>query len=510
MESTHYDLIIVGSGAGGGTLAYVLADTGKKILILERGGFLRRSKDNWDAYKIFRDQLYNTPERWLDAGGKEFRPKQYYFVGGLTKFYGATVIRFRREDFGEVRHVDGISPAWPIDYEDMEPYYAEAERLYLAHGLRGEDPTEPPASGPYPHPPISHEPRIQEISDGLAALGLHPFHLPLGIMLNESDRDNSPCIRCDTCDGFACLLDAKADAETVCVRPALKHGNVTLMTNTEVTRLETAGSGRSVSSVEAVRNGEPLRFKGDVVVLSAGAINSAVLLLRSRSDKHPDGLANSSGRVGRNVMFHNNCAMLALTPFRKNPTVFPKTLCVNDFYFNDPFDPDYGYPLGDIQLLGNLTKETLKAVQPIVPMPMVKYIAEHIVSFWQSTEDLPLPDNRVEVLPDGRVRVGYRTTNGKSLHRLVARSKQILKRLGYKFFLTRRSGPETVGHQCGTVRFGADPSTSVLDPFCKAHDLENLYVVDSGFFPSSTALNPTLTVSANALRVADHLKGIMK
>lgn len=506
MESKHYDVVIVGSGAGGGTLAYALADTGKNILVIERGNFIERSKDNWDAYKIFREEKYSTPETWYDVRNKPFRPKQYYYVGGLTKFFGSTLIRFRKEDFGEVRHVDGISPAWPVTYEELEPYYTEAEKLYQAHGLRNEDPSEPPASGPFPYPPISHEPMIQEIADKLSAKGLHPFHLPIGIMLNEEDHVNSPCIRCDTCDGFVCLLDAKADAEVICVRPALNYQNITLLTNTLVKKLETDPSGKEVTSVVAERQGEELRFSGDVFVLAAGTINSAVLLLNSRSEEHPDGLANSSGMVGRNVMFHNNCAMLAVTPFRANPTVFPKTLCINDFYFNDPFDPSYEFPLGDIQLLGNMTKETLKAVQPLAPMPLVRYISKHTVAFWQSVEDLPMPDNRVEVTPDGRISVRYRTTNDESLKRLVVRSKKVLREIGFSIFITRRSGPETVGHQCGTVRFGNDPATSVLDRFCKAHDLDNLYVVDSGIFPSSTALNPALTIVANTLRVSDHLR----
>jgi len=505
MEDQHFDVIIIGAGQGGGTVALALAPSGKRILLLERGDFLPRSKDNWNALNVFRDQGYSTPETWYDRRGRGFKPKQYYWVGGLTKFYGATLIRFRREDFGELQHLDGVSPAWPISYDDLEPYYSKAESLFHVHGRRGDDPTEAPSSQPYPHPPVSHEPMIAEIADSMLSMGLHPFHLPLGILLDEANPTESTCIRCDTCDGFACPLRAKADAEVICVRPALEHDNVSLLPRCHVKRLETNGSGRQIRSVVVDRDGKELRFSGDLVVLAAGAINSAGLLLASYSDRYPNGLANGSGMVGRNLMLHTNCAMISVMPFRENPTVYPKTLCLNDFYFNDPLDTDWQYPLGDIQLLGNLTPETLKAVQPLVPMPALRYLSSHMVSWWQSTEDLPQHRNRVELLQDGKLKLSYWPSNVESVNRLTARLKQLLRRIGYRFFVTRRSGVETVGHQCGTVRFGSDPSTSVLDIDCKAHELDNLYVVDASFFPSSTALNPALTIAANALRVADHL-----
>jgi choline dehydrogenase-like flavoprotein len=505
MADRHFDVIIIGAGQGGGTTALALAPTGKRILLLERGDFLPRSKDNWDAYKVFRDEVYSTPETWHDLRNRPFRPKQYYWVGGLTKFYGATLIRFRAEDFGEIRHIDGMSPAWPISYDDLEPYYTRAERLFQVHGQRGDDPTEAPASEPFPCPPVSHEPMIAEIAERMSGMDLHPFHLPLGLRLDEQNPGDSPCIRCDTCDGFVCPLRAKSDAEVTCVRPAVEHENVNLLTRSRVVRLDTDASGGTVRGVVVERDGEKLEFSADVVVLSAGAINSALLLLASRSDRHPNGLGNGSGLVGRNLMLHTNCAMISVMPFRKNPTVFPKTLCVNDFYFNDPFDKDWEYPLGDIQLLGNLTPETLKSVQPIVPMPVARYLSEHMVSWWQSTEDLPQSRNRIELTPEGRVQLSYWPSNVESVNRLTARVKQMLRRMGFRLFVTRRSGPDTVGHQCGTLRFGADPGSSVLDVNCRLHEVDNLYVVDASFFPSSTALNPALTIAANALRVADYL-----
>ena len=191
-----YDVIIIGTGAGGGTLARHLAPSGKRILLLERGDWLPREPQNWLAEDVFVDNRYVSPDTWYDEKGKPFQPQIHYFVGGATKLYGAALYRLRKEDFGELRHHDGISPAWPISYDELEPYYTQAEQLYEVHGARGEDPTEPPASAPYPFPAVSHEPRIQQLSDDLAAAGYHPFHAPCGIRLNEANMPYSTCVRC--------------------------------------------------------------------------------------------------------------------------------------------------------------------------------------------------------------------------------------------------------------------------------------------------------------------------
>jgi choline dehydrogenase-like flavoprotein len=189
--NNRYDLIIIGTGAGGGTLAYHLAPSGKRILLLERGGYLPREKDNWDAQAVFVESKYRAKETWLDKDGKEFLPGIQYYVGGNTKVYGAALLRFRERDFGEVIHHGGISPAWPLRYQDFEPYYTRAEHLYHVHGEHGVDPTEGPAGAPYRYPPVSHEARIQELFDDFRRLGHHPFPLPLGILLEE--RTEKPC-----------------------------------------------------------------------------------------------------------------------------------------------------------------------------------------------------------------------------------------------------------------------------------------------------------------------------
>lgn len=505
----HYDVIVVGSGAGGGTLVSALAPTGKKILLIERGDYLPKEKNNWDPASVFIRQRYVTREHWYDKDGRPFHPEMNYYVGGNTKVFGAALLRLRREDFGEVRHFGGISPSWPLAYEDFEPYYSRAEHLYKVHGRHGIDPTDPPVSQDYLFPPLPHEPRIQELADDLSAAGYKPFPLPVGVDRNEQAPRQAPCVRCDTCDGFPCLVDAKCDAQVACVDKAVRYPNVTLLTNAKATKLNTNGSGSEVAGVEAEVDGRKESFSGDVVVVSCGAVNSAALLLRSAGSRHPGGLANSSGLVGRHYMAHNNSAMLAIST-KPNPTRFQKTLALNDFYFNDP---EWGYPLGHIQLLGKSKWEMLRpSAPPLTPRFVLEYMAGHSVDWWLTTEDLPDPENRVALNGDGQIVLSYTPNNVEPHRRLIRRLKSILRRLGHghyfyplQTYLSKSMGLAAVCHQTGTCRFGVDPKTSVLDLHCRAHDVDNLYVVDGSFFPSISAVNPSLTIIANALRVADHL-----
>jgi choline dehydrogenase-like flavoprotein len=504
-----YDVIIIGTGAGGGTLACRLAPSGLRVLLLERGDYVPREKENWDSGAVNVHGRYATKEAWRDRDGRPLHPHTNYCVGGNTKFYGAALFRLRPADFGEIRHHGGISPAWPIDYADLEPYYLEAERMYHVHGDRGADPTEGPASGPYPCPPVSHEPRIQQLHDGLVRLGQRPFHVPLGIMLDEAAPHASRCIRCDTCDGFPCLVLAKSDAQVCAVEPALRHPNVELLTRARVTRLETDAGGRAVTGVVVERDGATERYRGAMVVVSCGAINSAALLLRSANDRHPAGLANRSGVVGRHYMGHVNSVLMAVSK-EPNPTVFQKTLAINDFYFGAD---DFPYPMGHISFVGKLDAITLSAgAPPFVPGLALDVMAKHSLDFWLTSEDLPDPDNRVTLDRDGGIVLSYRPNNEEGHRRLIARLKGMLERLdGHahlvprNLFVGQRIPLAGVAHQNGTVRFGLDPRTSALDATCKAHDLDNLYVVDGSFFPSSGAVNPALTIMANALRVGDHL-----
>jgi choline dehydrogenase-like flavoprotein len=508
-----YDVIIIGTGAGGGTLARHLAPSGKKILLLERGDWLPREPSNWDAHDVFVDNRYVSSDMWYDAHGTPFQPQIHYFVGGATKLYGAALYRLRKEDFGELRHHDGISPAWPISYDELEPYYTLAEQMYEVHGARGEDPTEPPASAPYPFPALAHEPRIQQLHDDLAAAGYHPFHTPNGVRLNAANPPYSACIRCGTCDGFPCLLHAKSDAEVLGVRPALEHDNVTLLTNAHAVKLETNEPGTAVTAVVVERAEETERYNADIVVVACGAANTAKLLLLSASERHPNGLANGSDQVGRNYMFHASEAVLALSR-TENDTVFQKTLGLNDFYLGaDGID----YPLGNIQMVGKSQAEMYRGEQPLktklAPEWTLDRIARHAIDFWLSTEDLPLPENRVTVDRDAKLTLAYRATNDEPKKQLYARLRSILGKLDmnpdhlvHRFAYMKNEIPVAgVAHQAGTCCFGTDPATSVLNVDCRTHEVDNLYVADTSVFPSIGAVNPALTAMANALRVGDHL-----
>ncbi|HJR10156.1 MAG TPA: GMC family oxidoreductase [Rhodanobacteraceae bacterium] len=517
----HYDLIVIGSGPGGAALAHRLAASGKKILILERGDFLKRSPDNWSAKSVFIDNAYQADETWFDKTGNAFHPGLHYFVGGNSKMYGAALFRLRERDFEQLRHADGISPEWPLKYDVFAPYYDEAEKLFHVHGAAGEDPTEPPRSAPYAYPPVSHEPRMQQLSDTLARQGLHPFHMPLGILLDEKDGAvgrSSPCIRCGAFDGYPCPTNGKADAEVVCIEPMLAaHPNVTLLTGAHVSRLDTDAGGRTVSAVQVERNGTRETWSADIVVIACGALSSALLLLRSANDKHPHGLANGSDQVGRNYIRHNQSVLMAITR-EPNDTIFQKTVGVSDFYFGAD---DWEFPLGLIQMTGKSHADTLRGEAlpdwlEWLPEKPFEYLARHSLDFWLSSEDLPRPGNRIHY-DRNRIVVEQTDNNMEAHRRLKAKLESLLEPIGAhshplerKLYLGKDIPIGGTAHQAGTARFGADPETSVLDLDCRAHELDNLYVADASFFPSIGAVNPTLTIIANALRVADRIAGRMK
>ncbi len=512
----HYDVMVIGSGPGGASLAHRLAATGKRILLIERGDYLTRSRANWDSKTVFIDGAYQSPETWYNSKGDAFHPGLHYYVGGNSKVYGAALFRLRERDFGEIIHQDGISPAWPVSYNEFEPFYSQAEALFHVHGQRGEDPDEPPASAAYPHPAVSHEPHVQDLSDRLTQLGLHPFHLPLGILLDEKNGRVTPtstCIRCNAFDGFPCLLNGKADAQVMCVDPALAaHPNLTLLTNAYVQRLLTDATGRRITAAQVLRDGQEERYSADIVVVACGALSSALLLLRSRSETHPNGLANGSDQVGRNYMRHNQSVLMALMR-EPNDTVFQKTMALGDFYFGAD---DWNYPLGLIQMCASSDAEQIKGealptwLEWLPDMPFSE-MARHSMDFWLSSEDLPRPENRIFYNGE-KVVLDVTETNMEAHRRLKKKLEHYLNQCGARSVLLERRlyfGKDIplggTAHQAGTCRFGTDPARSVLDTNCKAHELDNLYVTDASFFPSIGAVNPTLTIIANALRVAEHL-----
>jgi choline dehydrogenase-like flavoprotein len=321
------------------------------------------------------------------------------------------------------------------------------------------------------------------------------------------------CVRCQNCDGFPCAVHGKSDAEVLGVRPALEHPNVTLLTNARAVRLETNDAGTAVTSVTVEREGETEQFTGDIVVLACGAANTAALLLSSANDKHLNGLANGSDQVGRNYMFHASEAVLALSR-DENPTVFQKTLGLNDFYFGTD---EHDYPLGNIQMVGKSQAPMFHGEKPtetkLAPGWTLEKIAKHAIDFWLSTEDLPLPENRVTVDGEGRLILAYTPSNDVPKRELYKKLKSIIGELRMegdhlfgRFAYMKNDIPVAgCAHQAGTCRFGTDPATSALDVDCKAHELDNLYVVDTSVFPSIGAVNPALTAMANSLRVGDHL-----
>jgi choline dehydrogenase-like flavoprotein len=521
MPDQSFDLIVIGSGPGGAALAQRLAPTGKRILILERGNWLRRSPDNWSARSVFVDNAYQARETWYDKAGTAFHPGLHYFVGGNSKLYGAALFRLRARDFEALQHADGVSPEWPMKYDVFAPYYDQAEKLFHVHGAAGEDPTEPPRSAPYAYPPVAHEPRMQQLSDTFTQHGLHPFHMPLGILLDEADgvvARHSPCIRCGAFDGYPCPTNGKADAEIMCIDPMLAaHPNVTLLTGAYASKLGTDPSGHTVNAVQVERGGTRETYSADIVVIACGALSSALLLLRSANDKHPHGLANGSDQVGRNYIRHNQSVLMAITR-ESNDTVFQKTVGVSDFYFGAD---DWPHPMGLIQMTGKshpdtIRGEALPAWLDWLPEQPFAYLARHSLDFWLSSEDLPRPENRIRY-DGGRVVVEQTDNNMEAHRRLRAKLEALLEPIGAHPHLIERThylGKDIpiggTAHQAGTARFGRDPQTSVLDPDCKAHELDNLYVADASFFPSIGAVNPTLTIIANALRVADVIAGRLR
>lgn len=518
-QRTHYDIIIIGSGAGGATIAHEMAGTGKSILILERGEHLPRSPRNWDPKHVFVERQYRTDETWLDKHDKPFHPNTHYWVGGNTTFYGAALFRFRPGDFeARAHHGGGVSPAWPISYAELAPYYLKAERLWKVRGRRGVDPTDAPGEPDYDHPPVRHDPTIANLERHLQSLGWNPAPLPLGVMRDDDHPAQSDCIRCATCGGYPCLVRAKADARTIALDPIVRRDNVTLLTGRKVTSLETDATGGAIRRVLADGPAGWEEYYGDIVVLAAGAVNTAAILLNSEGRTAQTSLGNGSDQVGRNYMFHTLSAVVSMTLGRVEAD-FPKTLYVNDFYWGDP-EGGFDHPMGHIQLLEHMEGHVLEGQvkeegvnEHFFPDLLANAAVERLLPFLCISEDLPHPDNRVTVF-DGQIRLAYSHQDVEGHHRLVRKLDWALSRFDdgghgftrHHFQVTKMLPLYGTAHMCGTARMGNDPASSVVDRNCRAHELDNLYITDASVFVSSTAVNPTLTIVANAMRVADHLK----
>jgi choline dehydrogenase-like flavoprotein len=495
------DVVVIGSGMGGATTAHALARRGVDVLVLERGQRLPREPENWSPRAVFVERRYKPDETWYDAKGRGFAPGVHYVVGGNTKVYGASLPRFREHDFGAVEHREGTSPAWPFSYADLEPYYGQAEQLYRVHGTTGEDPTEPWRSTPYPHPALEHEPYVADLASRLAEHGVHPSANAMGVDRSDGRHPDGglrgTCIRCATCDGFPCRVGAKSDAETCAIDPALSDSGLRLATGMRVRRIVTDGPGRRVTHLAVEGPDGMVTVRGGRFVLAAGAVNSAALLLSSADSYTPAGVANSSGLVGRRFMMHNNAHIAAVDINRRNDVTFQKTLSVNDWYA----DGGDGYPLGTMQLIGRVDGVMMKSWATKVPLPALKALASRSVEWLVMSEDLPHDRNRVLVDSEGRITTARRAVGVRTHRRLHHRASRLLRAAGYDAVFTQWFDISMNSHMCGTVVAGTDPATSVLDPWCRSHDVQNLWVVDGGFFPSSAAMNPALTIAAQALRV---------
>jgi choline dehydrogenase-like flavoprotein len=495
------DVAIIGSGMGGGTMAWALKDSGARVLLVERGQRLPAEPENSDLDEVYIKGRYKNAETWYNGRtGEGFKPGVYYWVGGNTKVYGACLPRFRASDFEQTQHHDGVSPAWPFSYADLESFYARAEELFKVRGQYGEDPTEPFHSTAYPYPALDHEPVIQDLANSLRKQGLHPFRMANGL---DADTPEKRAL-CATSDGAPNETGLKSDAEKVAIDPALESGNVTLMSGTRVTRLVTSPDGKTVVAALAERDGRLLRIEAGRFILAAGAVNSAALLLSSASAAHPEGLANSSGLVGRNYMVHNSTFFIGVNPFKVNTTKWQKTLGLNDWY---EAGPDTPYPLGNLQMLGKLRASMLKMARSWAPTWILKAMSDRSIDIYLTTEDLPRRSNGIRLV-DGRIHVWWEPNNVEPHKELVRRITKAVRRAGYPIIFTERMGIETNSHQCGTAVAGRDPLTSVLNAECRTHDVDNLWIVDASFFPSSAALNPALTIAANALRVADTIRNL--
>ncbi|TGQ36983.1 MULTISPECIES: GMC family oxidoreductase [unclassified Mesorhizobium] len=491
------DIVIIGSGIGGASLAYSLADSGRRIVILERGEHLRDTPEARDDTAIFLKGFYRSSEEWIGTDGEAFLPGNYYYVGGNSKFFGAVLYRYREEDFSPRPHMDGASPGWPITYDELEPWYERAEAIFKVRGDASQDPTEPPRVSPYRFPPVQDEPAIAAVRARLNKAGVHPSSLPLAIDIDEWLR------RAKTgWDAFPNTGSGKVDAEAGPLAAALEHGNVSLLTGANVLRLETDPAGQQMIAAVFLKDGVEQRISAGVFAVAAGAVQTAALLLRSANGAHPRGLANGSDQLGRNFMNHNTTAMLTIDPLSANTSVYQKTLAFNDFY---NADPETGFPLGNVQLLGHITGNILKANAPLLPRWLAGLIARNCYGWFLTSEDLPNPDSRVTV-SNGRIVMHWVRSNMRAHETLIRKTRHVMRKAGFPIVLTRTFGRKTTSHQCGTARLGNDPQTSVVSTDCRSHEISNLYVTDASVLPTSAAVNPALTVAALAIKAGAAIK----
>ncbi|HUO94011.1 MAG TPA: GMC family oxidoreductase [Rhizomicrobium sp.] len=480
--SDRWDAVVVGSGAGGSSIAFQLAKRGAQVLVVERGDFLKTDNDAPDA--PIGKYLYDV---WPDQCNGQ--------VGGLTKFFGAALYRLRESDFRAVQHENGMSPAWPVSYSDLAPYYDRAEELYRVHGDWAGDPSEPPHASSYPFPPIPHHPVVAEMAERLTRAGIAVSSIPLALDYGPGGR----CTLCPTCDAHYCRRDAKMDAEIAALRPALATKKVQLLTRTECLKVETSPDGRRATAV-VVRNQDGVRrITADAVVLSAGIPETAAILRRSRTDRHAAGLGNAGGALGRYHSGHSVGHVFPLVSARKLRDVHSKTMAINAFH------EDADGPLGIIQAVGRMP--FWRQAPPFL-RPIIRFIGERSLAFFYATEALPTWHSGVVFQGDEIVAKIEPTHNLTTFAKLRGVAVEAFRRAGYP--VVARARAPYLWHDAGTACFGADPASSVCDPDCQVHGVSGLYVVDQSILPSAGCVNTTLTVIALALRAGDHIARAMR
>lgn len=505
MSQKKYDAIVIGSGFGGAMTAYQLVRAGMRVLMLERGDWVPRTPENWGLQgSIDLTPFYDksSPLRVLKGGNKKTMGL-YSCVGGPSVFYGGVSFRFRERDFEPNPEITGHSGAeWPLRYSDLEPYYTHAETILNISGETGTDPTEPPRSAPYPQGPAPLADISRRVKKGAEHFGLRPFQLPLAI--NYSDGMRNGCVNCPTCDTYACAISAKNDL-SVMVLPALIKDGLTLKTNAVVTRL-LATNGR-IHAVEYAdkTSGERAHFEADRVILSAGALASPQLLLASGLQaKNPGGSV-----IGRYLMRHVNAIVFGIFPEQADKeNRFHKQLAILDYYF--------GYPGSSFRKLGSLQQMPTPSkglVQQAIPGFLGKWVSQGVpllTGLLAIAEDQPQFSNCIAIdssqkdvfgLPQAVITHRYSKRDLAALQMLTGAAKKIMSRSGALTHYVHHI--RTFSHAVGTVRMGVNPTQSALDEYCRFRGIDNLYVVDGSFMPTSAALNPSLTIAANALRVGE-------
>ena len=487
------DIVIVGSGVGGSAFARTIAPSNASILILERGEQLVTPVGILDPRQIHRDGKYIADETWFE-GDKPFSPWIYYYVGGNTKFFGAVTPRYRESDFEEVEHPGGVSPAWPFSYAELEPYYCQAETLFRVHGSDGADPCDPWRSSPYPNKRVPDEQSIGRVRQRLEGSGLETHPTPL--CSDENWLDYAPI----TWDSYPNTGNKKADAENALLRDALKYENVKLVSNARVLRLNAAENGKDIVSIDVRHGDATITIKPKWVVVSAGAVNSAALLLRSADSKNPSGLSNSSGMVGGNYMSHHCTFLMMVDPREINDAVYQKTVSINKYYLGGG---EGNLPLGHVQMCGKITPPMVQGIYSWLPEYPLKWLCSHSVDWFLVTEDLPVPDNRLIVDSGDQIRFSLTRPNYSAHIQLVQNVKKRFKAAGYKWIFSKPFGINYPTHQCGTIRMGNDAATSPIDQYCRSYDHPNMLVVDASMLPTSAAVNPALTILAQSIRAGE-------